>query len=75
MQTNNLSSNLLGVYNDPLFGTTTANLVTQVNLATGSQGRTYGVNIRLDSIVLTIPYFSSINASEPTEEQLLFKRL
>ena len=68
MQTNNLSSNLLGVYNDPLFGTSTANLVTQVNLATGSQGRTYGVNIRLDSIVLTIPYFSSVNASEPTDE-------
>ena len=68
LQTNNLSSNLLGVYNDPLFGVTSANLVTQVNLATGSQGRTYGVNIRLDSIVLTIPYFSSVNASEPTDE-------
>ena len=68
VQTNNLTSNLLGVYNDPVYGITSANLLSQLNLATGSQNRTYGVNIRLDSIVLTIPYFSGVDPDESTDE-------
>ena len=68
VQTNNLNSNLLGFYNDPVYGSSSANLVSQLNLATGSQNRTYGVNIRLDSIVLTIPYFSHVDPEESTDE-------
>ena len=68
VQTNNLTSSLLGIYNDPVFGTTSSNIVSQLNLATNSQNRTYGVNIQLDSVVLTIPYFSQVNAEEPTDE-------
>lgn len=68
VQTNNLTSNLLGIYNDPVYGTTSANLLSQLNLATGSQNRTYGVNIKLDSVVLSIPYFSEVNSEEPTDE-------
>ena len=30
VQTNGLSSNLLGIYNDPIYGKTTANVVSQV---------------------------------------------
>ncbi len=68
VQTNNLTSSLLGVYNDPVYGITSANLLSQLNLATGSQNRTYGVNIKLDSIVLTIPYFSGVDPDESTDE-------
>ena len=68
VQTNNLSSNFLGVYNDPVFGTTSSNIVRQLNLSTSSQNRTYGVNIQLDSVVLTIPYFSQVNEEEPSDE-------
>jgi hypothetical protein len=68
VQTNNLTSSLLGVYNDPVYGITSANLLSQLNLATGSQNRTYGVNIKLDSIVLTIPYFSVVDPDESTDE-------
>lgn len=68
VQTNNLSSYLLGIYNDPLFGTSSANLVSQMNLSSGSLNRGYGVNIKMDSVVLTIPYFSKINPEESTNE-------
>jgi len=67
VQTNNLTSNLLGIYNDAVYGTSSANLVSQLNLSTNSQNRGYGVNIQLDSVVLTIPYFSEVNAEEPTD--------
>ncbi|MBT8393403.1 MAG: DUF4270 domain-containing protein [Bacteroidia bacterium] len=68
VQTNNLNSNLLGIYNDNLFGTTAANLVTQMSLSSASLNRGYGVNIKLDSVVLAIPYFSTIDPDEPTNE-------
>ncbi len=68
VQTNNLSSNLLGIYNDPIYGTTKANLVTQMNLSSASLNRGYGVNIQMDSVVLTIPYFSGIDPEESTDE-------
>jgi len=68
VQTNNLSSNLLGIYNDPIYGTTSANLVSQMSLSTSNLNRTYGVNIQLDSIVLTIPYFSSVDSEVSTDE-------
>lgn len=68
VQTNNLSSNLLGIYNDPIYGTSSATLVSQLNLSSSNIDRTYGVNIQLDSIVFTIPYFSSIDPEESTDE-------
>ena len=67
VQTNNLTSSLLGIYNDAVYGTTSANLVSQMNLSSASLNRSYGVNIELDSVVLTIPYFSQVNAEEPTD--------
>ena len=61
VQTNGLSSNLLGVYNDPIYGTSRANIVSQLVL----NEYTTGTNIKLDSVVLRIPYFS---ASETDDE-------
>ena len=57
VQTNNLGVNLLGVYDDPNYGRTTANLVTQV--ASNLINPTFGENIVLDSVVLALSYFST----------------
>jgi hypothetical protein len=58
VQTNNLPINALGTYNNPVFGTTTANFVTQVSLATTAPNIGTDVKIKAnDSVYLYIPYF------------------
>ena len=57
VQTNNLPINLLGIYNNPLYGTTVGNVVTK--LMPSSYDPTFGENVVLDSVILTIPYFST----------------
>ncbi|MCF7559748.1 DUF4270 domain-containing protein [Sabulilitoribacter multivorans] len=57
LQVNNLASNLLGVFNDPSYGSTTASIVTQVTPT--SFNPDFGVDPVIDSIVINIPYFSS----------------
>ncbi|TGV02305.1 DUF4270 domain-containing protein [Flavivirga rizhaonensis] len=61
LQINNLSSNLLGFFDDPEFGQTTASIVTQVTPT--SFNPTFGVDPVIDSVVLSIPYFSKIIGS------------
>lgn len=56
IQTSNLPIYSLGVYNDPFYGQTTASVVTQITSSTLDPS--FGVNPVLDSVVLTIPYFS-----------------
>src|SRR5690606_20255726 len=56
LQINNLSSNLLGVFNDPVFGQTTASVITQ--LAPSGYGPDFGTNPAVDSVILSIPYYS-----------------
>lgn len=68
VQTNNLPANLVGVYNDAIYGQTTSNLQTQVSLQTVNP--TFGQNVQLDSVVLTVPYFSRIEDNTvPVEER------
>jgi len=55
-QSNRLPANLIGYYNDPVSGTSTANFVAQMTPSTFDP--TFGDNIEVDSIVLTVPYFS-----------------
>ena len=57
VQTSNLPVNALGIYTNPAFGTTTANYVTQLEMANIP---TIDVNLHpvIDSIVLKIPYFT-----------------
>ncbi len=57
VQTNNLPLHLLGVYNEPVYGDHTANVLTQLSLPTGNPS--FGSQPRLDSVVLTLPYFST----------------
>ncbi len=56
IQINGLSSNLLGVYNDPAYGQSTASIVTQISPS--SFNPNFGDNPAIDSVILTIPYFS-----------------
>ncbi|WP_303316356.1 DUF4270 domain-containing protein [Flavivirga abyssicola] len=58
LQINNLSSNLLGFFDDPEFGQTIASIVTQVTPT--SFNPAFGVDPVIDSVVLSIPYFSKI---------------
>ena len=67
VQINNLPSYLLGVFNDPEFGKTTASIVTQITPSSYSED--FDVNPVIDSVVINIPYFSTITGtdSENTE--------
>jgi hypothetical protein len=58
VQTNNLPYNLLGYYNHPVYGGTTANVVTQVALS--EYGKDFGVENEILDVVLSVPYFSTI---------------
>ncbi|WP_100613515.1 DUF4270 domain-containing protein [Confluentibacter citreus] len=58
LQINNLSSNLLGVFNDPAYGQTTASIITQISPSPSGFNPDFGDNPVIDSVVLTIPYFS-----------------
>jgi hypothetical protein len=55
-QTNGLPVNLLGFHNDPVYGNTTVNFVGQ--MVPTAFNPTFGENVVLDSVVLTVPYFS-----------------
>jgi len=56
VQTDNLSYNLLGIYNDPVYGYTTANVVTQVEL--NAYGVDFDDTAQLTDVELVIPYYS-----------------
>lgn len=62
IQSNNLNVNALGIYDNPAFGTTTANFATQVVLE--SVNPTIGKNPVIESVVLTIPYFSTLKSTD-----------
>jgi hypothetical protein len=55
IQINGLSSSLLGVYNDPAFGQTTASFIAQLTPSTLAPD--FGDNTVIDSVVLRIPYY------------------
>ena len=58
VQSNELSSYALGVYNDAKYGQTTASVLTQLQLS--DVDPSFGVNPVLDSVVLVVPYYSTI---------------
>ena len=62
VQTNNLGIYGLGVYDDPLFGRTTASIVTQ--LSNSTLDPSFGDDVILESVVLTIPYSSTITGAD-----------
>ncbi|HLT54210.1 MAG TPA: DUF4270 family protein, partial [Flavobacteriaceae bacterium] len=56
VRSNNLTTALLGVYNDPVYGVTSASVVSQLIPTTFKPS--FGEDTKIDSIFLTIPYFS-----------------
>ena len=64
IQTNGLPANLLGVYKDFIYGNSTASLVTQLSPVAASIDPKFPEGIRLDSVVATIPYFSTSTGIE-----------
>ncbi len=65
VQTNSLPAYQLGVYNDPVYGESRVNLLSQLTLQTGDPD--FGECVQLDSVVLYLPFFSeSTLANEVT---------
>ena len=63
VQTNNLPSFLLGSYNHPQFGKSNSSFVGQ--MVPSEYNHEFGNNVVLDSVVLTIPYYSrGVDTSE-----------
>lgn len=58
VQTNGLPSSLLGFNFNPIFGTSISNFVSQ--MTPSAYDPTFGEDVVLDSVVLTIPYFSRL---------------
>ncbi|WP_347923546.1 DUF4270 domain-containing protein [Pontimicrobium sp. SW4] len=56
-----LPSNLIGYYNDPVFGSYSANFVAQ--LSPNLFNPNFGENVVLDSAVLTVPYYSRVTGT------------
>ncbi len=62
VQTNALSSNLLGVYFDKIYGKTTASIVTQV--VPSNFEFNFGVDPEVESVKLTIPYYATVDGTD-----------
>jgi hypothetical protein len=62
IQSNNLSINALGIYDNPAFGKTTAHFATQLIMA--SPNPTFGTNPVIDSVYIDIPYFSTLLSTD-----------
>ncbi len=68
-QVNNLNSNLLGFHDDPIYGKTTASLITQ--LALSSESSDFGDEAVIDSVILNIPYFNRV-IGQTTKDDLTY---
>lgn len=61
VQTNNLPINPLGFYDNPYFGETKANFVTQIAL--NSPQPDFGTAVQVDDVTLYVPYFSTVEST------------
>lgn len=62
VQTNNLSTNPLGIYSDPVFGKMTASYVTQLEMA--SPAPTIGTDPQVVNVILSVPYNSTLESTD-----------
>lgn len=70
IQTNNLPVNYLGAYKDPIYGLMTGSLVSQMGSSLINPD--FGSNVTIDSVVMTIPYFST-RVEVNTEGETIYK--
>ncbi|MBC5835605.1 DUF4270 domain-containing protein [Flavobacterium sp. F372] len=61
VQTNNLPINPLGIYNNPFFGETKANFVTQLALVNPQPK--FGTSVHVEDVILYIPFFSDVEST------------
>ena len=66
VQTNNLTINELGVYNNPVFGKTKANFVTQLTFAANNENPKFDLTLNptIESVILAVPYFSKKTSTD-----------
>lgn len=69
--TNNLPLNKLGIYNSPVFGKTTASILTQILLPT--QSVNFGNNVEVTKVELSIPLFSTLKSTDATTGNSLYE--
>ncbi len=66
VQTNNLPINPLGFYNNPFFGQTKANFVTQAALAVVQPK--FGTSVQVENVTLYVPYFCTAGTTDSDGE-------
>ena len=59
VQTNNMLINSLGIYNNPVFGKTKSDFVTELQMSVPNPTFDLEKFIALDSVILSVPYFST----------------
>ncbi|NND61574.1 MAG: DUF4270 domain-containing protein [Flavobacteriaceae bacterium] len=64
VQTNGLSSYQLGIYNDPVYGKSTVNLLSQLTLGPEALNPEFGDCVVLDSVVLYLPFFNTATVED-----------
>ncbi len=69
--TNNLPLNKLGIYNSPVFGKTTASIVTQIALP--AQNISIGSNPEVVKVELSVPYFNTKKSTDATTENSIYE--
>ncbi|WP_026727482.1 DUF4270 domain-containing protein [Flavobacterium denitrificans] len=62
IQSNGLAINALGIYDNPVLGTTIGNFVTQVSLS--EYAPIIGEGAVIDSVYLSVPYFSHVKSTD-----------
>ena len=70
IQTNNLPGNLLGIYNDPTYGTSTYQVLSQIRPTAFNPF--FGENPELEKVVISLPYSST---QESTEDEEVFSAI
>src|SRR5690606_13812052 len=60
VQTNELPVNMLGIYSDGVYGTSNANVLSQITLDNADPS--FGNDPLIDKVILSIPYFSTAGA-------------
>ncbi|MBK5212650.1 MAG: DUF4270 domain-containing protein [Flavobacteriaceae bacterium] len=69
LQSNRLPAYQLGVYNDPVYGKSTINMLSQLTLEKSNP--TFGENAVLDSVFVYLPYFSTATTVDSTTTYVL----
>ncbi len=75
VQVNNLPGYLLGVFNQPDYGQTTASIISQVAPEAESMRENFGENPIVESVIINIPYFSTVTGVNTTNKNISFYKL